>query len=224
MKENKVAILGSLFLVVVFFLGCGYTKRELVQMDHSGVQLTVSFPDWGGNNSKPEIVLTFVNPMAQSRQVILPCPMPCPKDEDLTWSVSNDRPTLVLCARKAPSSEEDEQGFMLAEFGSGTNSQPKVLTLKPGESAQMSYKLASIYHFWHAGPIESERFIDFLKPGENEVFIRAIIIAYSMEGPVKGDRLESPSVVLKCEFPQWMFKRDVEKGVPSSDTGENAQK
>ena len=68
MKQNRVVLLGSLFFVVVFFSGCGYTKSELAQMDHSGVQVTASFPDWGGNNSKPEIILTFVNPTAQTRK------------------------------------------------------------------------------------------------------------------------------------------------------------
>ena len=207
MKGNTFAIIGSLFLLVIFFSGCGYTKSELVQMDHSGIQLTANFRDWSSNHSKAEIVLTFVNPTPQSRNVVLPCPM----DEDVIWSASVDRPTLALLCKEASSRDEEEEGFVLAEFGSGTNSQPKVLTLKPGENAQVPYMLTSFYSCGHAGPQKSEDFLDVFQPGEHEVTVRAII-AYSMEGPGEGDRLETPSVVLKCDFPEWMFKKDVEQG------------
>ena len=219
MKQNRVVLLGSLFFVVVFFSGCGYTKSELAQMDHSGVQVTASFPDWGGNNSKPEIILTFVNPAAQSRKVVLPCPML----EDAREFASPEKPTLVLLCKEASSRDEMEEGFVLAEFNRSTNSHPKVLTLKPGESAQVPYKLTSFYSCGHAGPQKSEGFIDILQPGENEVSISAMIF-YSDEDLEKSDRLETPSVVLKCDFPEWMFKRDMESSEGSSGTGNDSRK
>ena len=143
--------------------------------------------------------------------------------EDAREFASLDRPTLLLGAWEASSREEAAECFVLAEFGKSTSSQPKVLTLKPAESVQMSYKLTSFYYIGHAGPRKSSGFLNVLQPGEHEVNVRGIITYSNME-PHKGDYLESPPVMLKCNFPLGRLNKNVEQAEGSSGTGNDSRK
>lgn len=205
MKTSILSLACSLLWMAIFMGGCGYSKSELEKMDHSGVKLSASFPNWGSNNSTPEIVLTLVNPMDQSRNVVLPCPL----HVDAMQLASLDRPTLMLLVKDA-SSKSEEEIFILGSFARFANNKPKVLTLKPGESVQMSYKLASFYSFGVGGLQEEDSFTKIFQLGEHEIDARALI-AYSDMELAKADLLESSSVVFKCNFPQWMFKKGVEQ-------------
>ena len=208
-KVDRFVLLGNLFLVALFFVSYEITKEKPAQTDKAGIQLTAKFRNWSNNpivrlwkgkNSTPEIVLTFINPTDQLHTMVFPYPM----HEYTQEFASPDRPTLVLLCKKASSRDEEAQGFVLAEFSPATDSKPKELTLKPGESVQVSYKLTSFYYFWRTGPQESKGFLNCLQPGKHKIAIRAII-AYSDVEPLKGDHLKSPSVVVRCDVLQDIF-------------------
>lgn len=209
----------STALAVVFILGCESSERSHPQVDHTQVQLAISFPEWSRAPSKSQVVLTFSNPTTQPHTIVLPCPL----SENATQFASSDRPTLVLAAKESSRQDEEEAGFVLADLSKGVSDQSKVLTLKPGESVQVPYALASFYLYGHAGPQESDGFLKCLQPGEHEVVVRAII-AYSDVEPEKGDHIASSSIALKCTFPNWLFKMKAEKAGRSSDTGKDSHK
>lgn len=154
---------GSVVLAAVLFLGCHQSPEgSRPQMDHSQIRLTIAFPDWGRNHSKSQVVLTFYNPTAQPRTVVLPCPL----NESAAEFASADRPTLVLCAKELSSEDQEEEGFLLAQFGEGPSGRPRALTLKPGESVHVPYALGSFYYWGRSGPSESDSFLECLKPGQ----------------------------------------------------------
>lgn len=191
-------------------------------MEHAHIQLTIAFPDWGRNNSKSQVVLTFSNPTAQRRTVVLPCPL----NDDATEFASPDRPTLVLAVKEPSMADDEARAFVLAEFGKGVSGPSKAVTLKPGESAQVAYPLASFYLWGHAGPQELDGFLKLLRPGEREVAVRALI-AYSesdLEEPQKGERIQSPPVVLKCDFPERFFRTERSQAARSSPEAKNLPK
>jgi len=219
MLGNIIAIAGSLSLAAAFFSGCENTGRNHPQMDQSQVQLAIAFPEWSRTPSKSKVVLTFSNPTAQPRTVVLPCPL----NENTTSFGTPEKPVLVLTAKEPLTSSERE--FALTDWSNGTSDQSKTLTLKPGERADVPFPLASIYSWGHAGPIKNMRFLDCLRPGEHEVAVRATI-AYSDVEHEKVNHISftSPSVVLKCVFPKWLFKTKAEKAERSSDTGTDSHK
>lgn len=201
---NGFAFPASVLLAVAFFLGCETTGRGPPQLDHSGIRLTITFPEWGRNHSNSEVVLTFSNLAAQPRTIVLPVPL----NENATEIASPDRPTLVLVVKEPSMADDEAEGFVLAEFGERASGPSKAVTLKPGESAQVAYPLASFYLWGHAGPQELDGFLKLLRPGEREVTVRALI-AYSesdFEEPRKGEPIQSPPVVLKCAFPERFFR------------------
>lgn len=202
-KVDRFVLLGNLFLVALFFVSYEITKEKPAQTDKAGIQLTAKFRNWSSNpiirlwKGKPEIVLTFVNPTEQSQTMAYPYPM-----HEYATEVSHERPLLCLLVNKASSSQvEDGRCFVLSESGPATGSKPKVLTLKPGETVEVMYKLTSFYLFGMGGPNESKRFIDVLTPGKHKVAVRAVI-AYSELKPFTQDHLESPPVILRCDFRQ----------------------
>jgi hypothetical protein len=162
-------------------------------------------------------VLTFSNPTAQPRTVVLPCPL----NENATSFGSPEKPVLVLIAKEVLTSSEE--GFTLTDLSNRTSDRGKSLTLKPGESAEVSFALASFYSWGHGGPIENKGFVECLRPGEREVGVRAIM-AYSDVEPEKAERIESPPVVLKCTFPQWLFKTKEPQAGQSSPDAKNSPK
>jgi hypothetical protein len=171
-------------------------------MDYSTVAIAVSFSQWDEDRSNPQLVLKFSNPSSQTRTLVLPCPL----NENATTFGSPERPILVLIARELVTS--GEEGFTLTDLSNRTRDAGKSLVLKPGESAEVPFPLASFYSWGHAGPTESMGFLDCLRPGEHGVAIRAIM-AYSDVEPVRAERLESPPTELKCDFPEWLFASGV---------------
>lgn len=197
---------GSVVLAAVLFLGCHQSpERSRPQVDQSQIRLTIAFPDWGRNHSKSQVVLTFYNPTAQPRTVVLPCPL----NGDAGYLFSPDRPMLDLGAKEPSREDQEEEGFVLAEFGQGASGRSRALTLKPGESVHVAYPLRSFYRCGPCGPCELDSFVECLQPGQRDVAVRAVI-AYQGDvelEPDKGEHIESPPVVLKCAFPEWLFRR-----------------
>ena len=191
----------SLVVAVMIFLGCENTERNHPQMDHAQIRLTISFPQFSGDRSKSQVVLAFSNPTAHTETMVLPCPL----NENATSFGSPEKPILVLIAKEQLTS--NESGFTLTDLSNRTSDHPKTLTLKPGESVEIPFPLASFYSWGHAGPTETMSFLNCLRPGEHKVAIRAII-AYSDVEPEKGEHIESAPVVLKCNFPEWLFKKE----------------
>jgi hypothetical protein len=199
------AVPASLVLAVLLILGCESAKRNHPQMDHSSVRLTIAFPEWRSDQSTSQVVLTYSNPTGQPRTVVLPCPL----NENATSFGSSEKPVLVLIAKELLTSSEE--GFTLTDWSNSTGDRAKTLTLKPSKSAEVPFPLASFYSWGHAGPIENKGFLECLRTGEREVAVRAIV-AYSDIEPEKGEHIESPPVVLKCAFPEWLFKTKPEMG------------
>lgn len=188
-------------------------------MDYSTVAIAVSLSQWDKDRSNPQLVLKFSNPSSQTRTLVLPCPL----NENATTFGSPERPILVLIARELVTS--NEEGFVLTDLSNRTRDAGKSLVLKPGESAEVPFPLASFYFWGHAGPIETMGFLDGLQPGKHGVTIRAII-AYSDVEPVRAERLESPPIELKCDFPEWLFtsviQSNTEKGTAAETTPNSA--
>jgi hypothetical protein len=196
---------GGLFLAVVFFSGCQNTENNVPQMAHSNIQLTATFPHWRSNKSDAQVVLTFSNPTDHTETVVLPCPL----NEHATSFSSPEKPTLILAPKIPFTQDEDSAAFVLTDWGKDSSAQAKKLTLKPGESVQVPYALTSFYFWGHGGPVESESFLDCLQPGEREIEVFAVIL-YSDDRekePLKGPHIKSPNVLLKCSFPDWLFKK-----------------
>ena len=203
-----------LALVAVFFLGCENAKKSCPQIDHSHIRLAISFPQWSRDQSKSQVVLTFSNPTAHTETVVLPVPL----NENATSFGSPEKPILALIAREQITS--NETGFTMTDLSNRTSGHAETLTLKSGESAEIPYSLASFYSWGHAGPTETMGFLTCLPPGKHDVAVRAIV-AYSDVEPEEGDHIASSSVVLKCDFPKWLFTA---KGEQSSGTTEDAHK
>ena len=216
-RTRNVFVLSiSLVLAVVLLSGCENTPRNLPRMNPSSIGLTATFPPWGGNHSKAQVILTFTNPTTHPGTVVVPCPL----GENAGHFASADKPTLVLVARDVLT--QNEEGFVLTDWGKSTSGQSNVLTLMPGGSAQVPYALASFYSWGHAGPTRVAGFLDCLQPGEREVAVRALI-AYSDAEPGKGEHIESPSVVLRCAFPDWLFKTKKQGTEHSADSAKDSQ-
>lgn len=187
-------------LLGAVLLGCGGTPTSLPQIKRSVVGLTATFPDWGVDHSKAQVVLTFSNHNDHAEAVVLPCPL----NENATSFGSQEKPILVLIAEEPLTSSEE--GFTLTDLSNRAGDRGKTLTLKPGESAEVPFSLGSFYSWGHAGPVETKGFLDCLRPGEHEVAVRAIV-AYSDIEPEKAERIESSPVQLKCAFSDGLFRR-----------------
>ncbi len=200
LKGNLVARGSNALLGAVLLLGCGGTPTDLPQIKRSAIGLTATFPNGVIDHSQAQVLLTFSNHGDHAGTIVLPSPL----KENATSFGSPENPILVLIAEELLTSSE--AGFTLTDFSNRAGDRGKTLTLKPGESAEVPFPLASFCSWGHAGPVQTKRFLDCLRPGEHEVAVRAIV-AYSEVEPEKADRIESSPVVLKCAFSDGLFRK-----------------
>ena len=189
-----------LSLASIVFMGCRNTQGDMSRLDRSSIGIETTYPLWHSGHSNAQVILTFSNLTAKSGAVVMPCPL---NDGDSSFASSN-KPTLLLIAKELQT--QNEEAFILTDLGKAKQSKPKILTIMPFQSLQMPYALASFYRWGPCGPDRWGSILDYLKPGECEIAIRAMV-AYEDIEPVKGRNIVSKPVVLKCKFPSWLFYR-----------------
>ena len=210
MKRKIAATCGCLFLAVIFFAGYEMSKKNSRKTDQASVQLSASIRNWSrnpiiqylkGKNASPELVLSLHNPTNRSQTMVYPYPI-----HDYEIEFSDEKPLLLLMLNEVSSSYQKKvvRCFMLAESGPAADKKPKVLTLNPGETVKVVYKLSSFYLYGMGGVDESSNFTTVMQPGKQKIALRAAI-AYSEADFHTQSLRESPSVTVRCDFPQYIF-------------------
>jgi hypothetical protein len=213
------AVPSCVFVAAVLLASCRDAGKNLPHLDHSNIAIAASISHWDNDPSNSHLILKFSNASSETKTLVLPCPL----NENATTFGSPERPTLVLSAKELVTS--NEEGFVLTDWSNLAGDTGKTLVLKPGESAEVPFPLASFFSWGHAGPTRNMGFVDCLRPGEHGVSVRAII-AYSDVEPQKADHLESPPIELQCDFPEWLFasvmRSNTEKGTAAEPTPSSA--
>jgi len=190
----KTSLILFVFLSALIYASAADDKQPELKLSEVGIQLVLA--PTSGKHGPEKIALIVTNTSAHGGTFRLPSAFVA--DDSSTASFAPFPPWLGLLV-KDPKSGREEQ-FVFTTF-SKLRGPAKRASLPRGHASKLEYRLTSFYRWGPCNPDRYGSFKDYFKPGGVELEVRAVIFVEGVE-----DRVLSNPQLLRCSFPDWLFK------------------
>jgi hypothetical protein len=183
----------SVLLILHFRVAAEEDRREL---DLTEMGLNLMFAPTAVNLFPKQMSVSISNACPHSGVFRLPSPF---VDENPSGFIPFS-PNLALVVKELKTGREES--FVLTSFAK-LDGPGKLESFEVGQVRKYEFPLKSFYRWGPCTPDRYGNIIEYFKPGDTKLEIRAELFVFEKEGP---RRIRSHPQIIRRSFPEWLFR------------------